>query len=118
MGGRCRSAAGGPGFWQFHDGWGFFHNFTPTCFVAADGRVRDGLGFYIHATPACFVGYWFFDDTPVHAGGGAFFTRCRVLYTADISRSCFFTNALCAIRQAPFSTDTATHYALCTYGEA
>jgi hypothetical protein len=36
----------------------------------------------------------------------------------DISRSCFFTNAPRAIRHAPFSTDTASHYALCTYGEA
>jgi hypothetical protein len=76
------------------------------------------LGFYIIATPTRFAGYRFLDVTPVPVGGGAFFAGCWVLYTADISRSCFFTNAPCVFHLGPLSTDTAMHYALCTYGEA
>jgi hypothetical protein len=85
------------------DGWGSFTTITPTYFAACFfDCVRDS----------------FFIVTTVPSSGGAFFARCWVLYTADISCPGFYTIATDFFRQGYFSIVTTTYCAMCAYGKA
>jgi hypothetical protein len=60
----------------------------------------------------------FFIVSTVPGGGGAFLTRCWVLYTVEISYLEFFIIATNFLRQDYFSIVTTTYRAMCAYGEA